>query len=78
MPEQSPWREDVNRALLTLQDPGPSARAPKNGEQLLIERALLQAQGDKTRAARLIGWHRTKLYRRLRRYGIPYGFGRGG
>jgi two-component system, NtrC family, response regulator HydG len=50
--------------------------AAKNGEHRLIERALLESGGDKTRAARLIGWHKTKLYRRLARYGIPGDFGR--
>ncbi len=55
---------------------GTGACAGKSGEQLLVERALLECGGDRSRAARLIGWHRGKLYRRLHRYGIPRHFGR--
>jgi DNA-binding NtrC family response regulator len=50
--------------------------AGKAGEQLLIEKALHNYDGDKTRAARFIGWSRPKLYRRMRAYGIPKDFGR--
>ncbi|MFQ5719511.1 MAG: sigma-54 interaction domain-containing protein [Acidobacteriota bacterium] len=68
---------DLLDALLRLDEADPEdGVAVKTGEQMLIERALLQTGGDKTRAARLIGWHRTKLYRRLRSYRIPYEFGR--
>ena len=42
----------------------------------MIEKALHNSEGDKTRAARFIGWSRPKLYRRLRYYGIPIDFGR--
>ena len=63
-------------ALLRL-DPSDETTDPqKNGEQRLIERLLLESDGDKSRAARLIGWHRAKLYRRLRAYRIPFDFGR--
>jgi two-component system response regulator HydG len=48
----------------------------KNGEQRMIEKALLEANGERTRAARTIGWPRSKLYRRLQRYAIPTRFGR--
>ncbi len=50
----------------------------KGGEQLMIEKALHNFEGDKTRAARFIGWSRPKLYRRIRFYGIPIAFGKGG
>jgi DNA-binding NtrC family response regulator len=63
-------------ALLHLAGPESGPEARKSGEQKLVERALLEANGDRTRAARLIGWPRSKLYRRLRRYGIPREFGR--
>ncbi|MFQ5766603.1 MAG: sigma 54-interacting transcriptional regulator, partial [Acidobacteriota bacterium] len=62
-------------SLLDLER-GAGTQDCKTGEQRLIEKTLLQTGGDKSRAARLIGWHRTKLYRRLRRYGIPYDLGR--
>jgi transcriptional regulator with PAS, ATPase and Fis domain len=48
----------------------------KGGEQLMIEKALHNFAGDKTRAARFIGWSRPKLYRRMRIYGIPIDFAR--
>jgi len=48
----------------------------KGGEQLMIEKALHNFEGDKTRAARFIGWSRPKLYRRMRIYGIPIDFAR--
>ncbi len=50
----------------------------KGGEQLMIEKALHNFEGDKTRAARFIGWSRPKLYRRMRNYSIPIGFARAG
>jgi DNA-binding NtrC family response regulator len=50
--------------------------AGKAGEQLLIEKALFNYEGDKTRAARFIGWSRPKLYRRMRAFGVPIDFGR--
>jgi DNA-binding NtrC family response regulator len=42
----------------------------------MIEKALHNFEGDKTRAAQFIGWSRPKLYRRMRVYGIPIDFGR--
>ena len=48
----------------------------KGGEQLMIEKALHNFEGDKTHAARYIGWSRPKLYRRMRHYAIPIHFGR--
>jgi DNA-binding NtrC family response regulator len=48
----------------------------KGGEQLMIEKALHNFEGDKTRAARFIGWSRPKLYRRMRYHGIPIDFAR--
>jgi DNA-binding NtrC family response regulator len=64
-------------SLLDSPVAGEESTRPATGEQRMIERALLEACGDKSRAARIIGWHRTKLYRRLRRYAIPNDFGRG-
>jgi DNA-binding NtrC family response regulator len=48
----------------------------KSGEHLMIEKALHMFEGDKTRAARYIGWSRPKIYRRMRLFGIPNRFGR--
>ena len=65
----------LDALLVTPAEPAGDG-ASKSGEQRMIELALLASDGDRTRAARAIGWPRTKLYRRLQRYGIPSGFGR--
>jgi DNA-binding NtrC family response regulator len=39
-------------------------------EKALIERALRQAQGNKTRAAEILGIHRRLLYEKIREYGL--------
>ncbi len=39
-------------------------------EKSLIERALRQAQGNKSRAAELLGIHRRLLYEKMREYGV--------
>jgi DNA-binding NtrC family response regulator len=50
----------------------------KTGEQLMIEEALRRFVGDKAKAARYIGWHRQKLYRRIKEYRIPADYGKAG
>jgi two-component system response regulator HydG len=65
----------IRHVMITEEAPHYSG-AGKAGEQLLIEKALFNYDGDKTRAARFIGWSRPKLYRRMRAYGIPRDFGR--
>ncbi len=42
-------------------------------EKALIERALRQAQGNKTRAAEILGVHRRLLYEKIRDYGLEPG-----
>lgn len=42
-------------------------------ERALIERALRQAQGNKTRAAEILGVHRRLLYEKIREYGLEPG-----
>jgi DNA-binding NtrC family response regulator len=39
-------------------------------EKSLIERALLQAEGNKSKAADLLGIHRRLLYEKMRRHGL--------
>ena len=65
----------IRHVMITEESPHYSS-ADKAGEQLMIEKALHNFDGDKTRAARFIGWSRPKLYRRIRHYGIPIDFGR--
>jgi DNA-binding NtrC family response regulator len=72
-PEDLP---DRIRHLMITEEPPHYSAAGKAGEQLLIEKALFNFEGDKTRAARFIGWSRPKLYRRMRASGIPIAFGR--
>ena len=50
--------------------------SPKPHERVLIEIALQRFNGDKTKAARYIGWSRPRLYRRMKHYGIAADFGR--
>jgi len=45
-------------------------------EMAMIEEALIRTRGDKSKAARQIGWNRPKLYRRMACYRIPRDFGR--
>jgi Nif-specific regulatory protein len=57
-----------------------SAAEPPDGgepeERARVERALIECGGDKSRAARQLGWNRMKLYRRLKILGIPYDTGK--
>ena len=39
-------------------------------EKSLVERALRQAQGNKSKAAELLGIHRRLLYEKMREFGI--------
>ena len=50
-------------------------RRPKD-EKSLIQDALGRCGGDKSRAARLLGWNRMRLYRRMKALGIPNDAGR--
>jgi transcriptional regulator with GAF, ATPase, and Fis domain len=50
----------------------PSESVDPNNEPHLVLDALRRSGGDKSAAARLLGWNRMRLYRALRRYGIPY------
>ncbi len=65
----------IRHLMITEEPPGYSSSG-KGGEHLMIEKALHNFEGDKTRAARFIGWSRPKLYRRMRFYGIPIQFGK--
>jgi two-component system response regulator HydG len=65
----------IRHVMITEEAPH-SSGAGQAGEPLLIEKALFNYDGDKTRAARFIGWSRPKLYRRMRAYGIAKDFGR--
>ncbi len=67
---------DRIRHLMITEEARDYSGAGKGGEQLMIEKALHNFEGDKTHAARFIGWSRPKLYRRMRHYGIPILFGR--
>jgi transcriptional regulator with PAS, ATPase and Fis domain len=67
---------DRIRHLMITEESREYSGTGKGGEQLMIEKALHNFEGDKTHAARFIGWSRPKLYRRMRHYGIPIHFGR--
>jgi DNA-binding protein Fis len=42
----------------------------ENVERGMVEKALNQAKGNKSRAARLLGLTRAQLYSRLEKYGV--------
>jgi len=67
---------DRIRHLMITEESQEYSGVGKGGEQLMIEKALHNFEGDKTHAAHFIGWSRPKLYRRMRHYGIPIHFGR--
>ncbi len=56
--------------------PDAPARAGLPAERTMIERTLLSADGNVTRAAGAIGWSRQKLYRRMSSLGVPRTYGR--
>ena len=67
---------DRIRHLMITEESREYSGAGKGGEQLMIEKALHNFEGDKTQASHFIGWSRPKLYRRMRHYGIAIHFGR--
>jgi len=67
---------DRIRHVMITEESREYSGAGKGGEQLMIEKALHNSEGDKTHAARFIGWSRPKLYRRMRYFGIPIQFGK--
>jgi transcriptional regulator with PAS, ATPase and Fis domain len=67
---------DRIRHVMITEESREYSGAGKGGEQLMIEKALHNSEGDKTQASRFIGWSRPKLYRRMRHFGIPIQFGR--
>ena len=78
-PEHLPWHAESARSA---PPPSPAAAPPIVGdfpahgvdleamERTLIERALKQAGQNKSKAARLLGLTRTKLYTRMQRFGL--------
>jgi len=61
---------------VTERDPSPGVAAPAQGldleavERTMVEQALKQAGGNKSKAAKLLGLTRAQLYTRLEKYGI--------
>jgi len=78
-PEHLPWHAESARSA---PPPSPAAAPPIVGdfpahgvdleamERTLVERALKQAGQNKSKAARLLGLTRTKLYTRMQRFGL--------
>ena len=81
-PEHLPWHAEAARSAPPPPAPAPSAAPPVVGdfpvhgvdleamERTLIERALKEAGQNKSKAARLLGLTRTKLYTRMQRFGL--------
>jgi two-component system, NtrC family, response regulator AtoC len=69
--------EEMEETLLDALDPSSvGVDSPLDDawseERSRVEEALRRSSGDKSAAARLLGWNRMRLYRALRRHGIPY------
>ncbi|MGH9866626.1 MAG: sigma-54 interaction domain-containing protein [Candidatus Polarisedimenticolia bacterium] len=62
--------------VLAERSGGYPREADRPHEIVMIENALIKFRGDKAKTARFIGWHRQKLYRRMRLFSIPQDFGR--
>src|SRR5882762_5305009 len=82
-PEHLPWRVEASKSAPLIPLPAPAAPAPPAGgefpaqgvdleaiERELIEGALKQTGRNKSRAARLLGLSRSKLYSRMERFGL--------
>src|SRR5437879_6412888 len=76
-PEHLPWRVEATRApLIPLPAPPAAGDFPAQGvdleamERALIEGALKQTGRNKSKAARLLGLSRGKLYTRMERFGL--------
>jgi two-component system response regulator AtoC len=82
-PEHLPWRAEAPRSAPLIPLPAPAAPTlPAGGEfpaqgvdleaveRELIEGALKQTGRNKSRAARLLGLSRSKLYSRMERFGL--------
>lgn len=81
--EMYPWPGNVRELVVVVEQIFTAHRKlviePKDlpgsvltgAERCALERALQQAQGNRTRAARLIGMSRTSLYRKLKAFGLP-------
>ena len=69
-------RPEEVRGRRSSESPDPEAPLPAGGVDLTevdrnyVERALQQARGNKSKAARLLGLSRAQLYSRLEKYGI--------
>jgi len=82
-PEHLPWTVEASKSAPLIPLPAPAAPAPPAGgefpaqgvdleaiERELIEGALKQTGRNKSRAARLLGLSRSKLYSRMERFGL--------
>jgi len=85
-PEHLPWRAEASHSapLVALATPTPTPAAPgaaggdfpphgvdlEEMERTLIENALKQAGHNRSKAARLLGLSRSKLYTRMERFGL--------
>ena len=66
---------DLSERIGGCESAGP--RPASSAERVMIEAALIGQRGSVTGAARVIGWSRQKLYRRMTLLGVPPNYGRG-
>ena len=66
------WAIDADGSVLDMRksDKGMGSLAPSEFEAVLVRKAYEAADGNQTRAARLLGLNRDKFRYRLKQYGI--------
>ena len=62
--------EDRPKAVEPSAEPGSLRQEMARAERGIIERALRHAEGNRTRAARILGIHRSGLYQKMRAHGL--------
>ena len=70
LPEQLQWAADADAHPSRADQSIDLDQLLTNVEREVIQRAIRQAKGNKTRAAALLGINRARLHRRLEQLGI--------
>jgi transcriptional regulator with PAS, ATPase and Fis domain len=56
---------------VSIKEPAPNVSLVENAELEAIKKALIQVQGNKVKAARLLGISRSGLYEKIKKYKLP-------
>jgi PAS domain S-box-containing protein len=73
-PEARDWDREAKTEPQTLWSPEPQSVIPQkdwaSAERTMIMDAMLKARGRRTKAAELLGWGRSTLWRKMKHYGL--------